>query len=488
MTGEKIRNHPSVILENLVQVVLILFLMFISAAPLRTLEAFLVVAAFLGAAAILLFLRWRKTTVQFNENEMVVERNTIFKMKKSIPYSKIASVNVDRGIINRIIGTSRLKVNVNSRMNATIPEATLVFKRELAERIREDLSRNMHGSEPVVEAEPVSAFRVGPLDVLLHGLFSQSTFLTVGGFLLLAFAIWEQFSTANDIGRGEGIVSLMMFFFVTVFPTIMSTVHYARFKVYRMNDTIYLQHGLISTSKTSFNVSKINAVQVRSTLVSRLIGRSYLEVEVIGLGLGKDSKRPILCLLKKDDVIDAAMRELVPEFIYEREVLRQPEAAKKIIAIKATAYAILTVLFSAYLTSVMYGTDGMTLTGIERALVNNLFIMAGAIMLVAIALWSLKSYRIKELTIGERLFTFVNGVMDRKMTTMSYDKVQIVNISKGPLARRYGLAVGSIFLLSSIGSVNVSSGYFPEDQLNRVHEIVMERLSNGEYDPRANDI
>ncbi|HSV42359.1 MAG TPA: PH domain-containing protein [Methanomassiliicoccales archaeon] len=490
MTGERIRYHPSVILEGLAQLALMFFLIFISAAPLMTtVEAYLVIAAVIGAASFLLFLRWRRTTVQLNENEMVVERNTLFKLKKSIPYSKIASINVDRGIINRVFDTSKLKVNVNTRKNATIPEATLVLKRDLAERIREELSRNMHGSEPVIEAETVSVIEIRPLDVLIHGLFSQSTIQTVSGFLLLAFAIWEQITATNNVGSGGGLISLLMFFVLTVFPTIMSMVHYANFKVYRIKDTIYLQHGLISTFKTSFNVSRINAVHVRSTMVSRLLGRSYIEAEVIGLGLGKDTKRPVLCLLKKNDVIDLALKELVPEFIYEREVMRQPEAARKIIAAKAAIYSAVIVLFSAYLTYVVYATtEGMTMTGIERMLINNMFIIIGIVSLVGIALWSRKAYRIKELTIGDDLFTFVNGVMDRRMTTMSYDKVQIVDISKGPLARRYGLAVGSISLLSSAGGVTVSSGYFPEERLNQVHEIVMERLSNGKYDHRKNEV
>jgi putative membrane protein len=489
VTGEKIRNHPSVILENLSQVVMIIFLMIISAAPLRTYETYLGVAALIGFVAFLLFLRWRRTTVQFNEGEIVVERNTIFKMVKSIPYSKIASINVDRGIMNRIFRTSKLKINVNTSKNATIPEATLVFKSELAEKIRENLSRNLHGGGPVVEAEAVSAIRIGPWDVLIHGLFSQSTIQTASGFLLLGYAIWGQFMSASDLSGAEGFISLLIFFWVTVFPTIISMVNYANFKVYRNKDTIYLQHGLISTFRTSFNVSRINAVHVRSTMISRLLGRSYIEAEVIGLGSGKNNKRPVLCLLKKNDVIDAALRELVPEFTYEREVMRQPEAAKNIIAIKAAIYSTLIVLSCAYLTSVMYGlAKDMSLTGIERELVSNLFTIAGAILLVGIILWAFKAYRIMELTIGEELFTFVNGVMDRQMTTMSYDKVQIVNISKGPLASRYGLAVGSISLLSSIGGVKVSSGYFTEEQLNRVHRIVMERLSNGKYDYHANEV
>ncbi|MCE5296606.1 MAG: PH domain-containing protein [Euryarchaeota archaeon] len=488
MTGEKIRFHPSVVLENLMRFAIFAVIFLLVSVEERPIEAFLAIGGLLGVAAIILFLRWRRTTVQFNENELIVERNTIFKMKRSIPYSKIASINVNRTIISRMFGTSRLQVNVNSSSNATVPEAVLVFKKDLADRIRNHLSRNMYDSEPVIEAEQGSVVNVDNTDVLVHGLFSQSTMQTISGFIFLAWSIFEMYSDAGGSTGGSSALSLGMFFFVTVVPSVMLIVHYANFKVYRVKDTIYLQHGLISTYRTSFNVSRINAIHVKSTMASRLMGRSYIEADVIGLGSSKDSQRPVLCLLKRNDVIEAVLKDLVPEFVYDRNIIVQPKGAKKAIAAKASLGSAFVAVMAAALTWVVGTTDRTGLSGIERTVVENMFIAAGAAIVLAIILWGYRSYRVKELSLGEDLFTFVNGVVDRRRTTMCYDKVQIVNVSKGPLARRFGLAVGSISLLSSKGSVSVSSGYFTEADLNKVHETVMQRLVNGKYDHRANEI
>ncbi|MDD1771774.1 MAG: PH domain-containing protein [Methanomassiliicoccales archaeon] len=485
MTGEKLRFHPSVVLENVVQVAAIIALMFISSIQMMRVEIVMGVLAVLAIAALLLFLRWRRTTVQFNENEIVLERNTVFKMKKSIPYSKIALINVDRGVINRIFGTSKLKVNVNSSKNAMVPEAVMVFKKELADRIKDDLSQHMHSSEPVEYIDEISALQIGPWDVMMHGLFSQSTVQIVSGVFLLGLSVFELY---GDVNGGGGFVPLLMFLVVNVLPTIMSMVHYANFKVYRVNDTIYLQHGLVGKYRTSFKSSRINAVRVRSTLASRLFGMSYVEAEVVGLSSDKNSKRPVLCLLKKDAIIEAAMRELVPEFIYERRAMKQPETARYPIAVKAAIVSSLIVLLCVYQTYLMNGfAKEMSLSGLELTLVQNIFTIIGSLLVVATVLWAIWSYRIKEISLGEELFTFVNGVMDRSVTTMSYDKVQIVRVEKGPIARRYGLAIGSVSLLSSIGGGNVISGYFPEEQLDRVHKIVMERMTNGKYDYHKNE-
>jgi putative membrane protein len=43
-------------------------------------------------------------------------------------------------------------------------------------------------------------------------------------------------------------------------------------------------------------------------------------------------------------------------------------------------------------------------------------------------------------------------------------------------------------LLSSTGSKSITSGLFPEDHLDRIGDIVMERISSGKYDHRLNGI
>jgi len=82
----------------------------------------------------------------------------------------------------------------------------------------------------------------------------------------------------------------------------------------------------------------------------------------------------------------------------------------------------------------------------------------------------------------------VNGAVDRETVVMNYDKVQMVRIEKDPIARIFNVARGSVYMLSSTGSSSISSGFFPENRLAAVGEIVMERIASGEYDYRENSI
>ncbi len=449
-----------------------------------------VLASALGLTLLFSYWQWRRTLVRFTDSDVIVERDTLFKLKKVLPYSKIASVNLTQGVVNRLFGTSKLLININSGHNAVAPEASLTFKRELAEGLRRDISLHLYdrGLSLEIEKGGEQVISFSTMDVVLHSLFSVSTFQTLLGALFLANSVFELYSSAaTEMGSlGSALTSLGMFFLVQIVPSVAQLFRYYNFKVQRKGDIIHLQHGLLRTYKSSFSVTKINAVRVQSTLVSRLLHRSCIEAEVVGIatGDGNGSSRPVICLLKDDGEVRKAMEELVPEFVYEREPRRQPEGAWKVLGIQTVIASLLLAAVMAYPSYVAYQEissqpGAMGLLAYAPPAVTALVVLT--------ALYAARaSYRVREMDTGEGLFTFVSGILDRQTVTMSYDKVQMVRITQGPLARRFGVSRGTVHMLSSMGSRSVSSGLFPPPQLERISEIVMDRMTTGKYDHRVN--
>ncbi len=477
-------------MENTLQIVvaIALFLFFLG-----RLDLTLVVT--LGAAALVLTLlfsyrQWKRTLIRFSETEVIIERDTLFKLKKVLPYSKIASVNISQGFLNRIFGTSKLMININSGHNAIAPEASLTFKREVAERLRSEMSHHLYDQIIPNEEDVRSMVSFSPADVVIHSLFSVPTSQTLLGGVFLANSIWEMYgSMTAEMGTGgTALPSLFMFFLVQIVPSITQLFRYYNFKVQRQGDIIYLQHGLIRTYKTSFRISKINAVRVKSTLASRLLHRSCIEAEVVGIASGDNegSSRPVICLLKDDEIIRKVLGELVPEFIYERTPGKQPEGAWSVLRIRTLIASILLVMVVAYPSTILY-REFASLEGISGLAAYVLPLLTAVAILAAVQAARV-SYRVREIDLGEELFTFVNGILDRETVVMSYDKVQMVRVTKGPIARRFGVSRGTVHLLSSTGSKSISSGLFSEDQLNRIGDIVMERMASGKYDHRLNGI
>lgn len=496
MTGEKFRCHPSVIAENSARTFFSIVILLIFLSAWIDSAAVLSVLALSPIALLLFYYRqWKRTTIQFNETDVVVERDTLFQMKKTLPYTKMASVNVNRDIANRLFGTSKVLININSGASATTPEAVLTFKQDVAEGLRSEMSQRLydHAISQDEEETIESLATFTPLDVIIHGFFSVSTYQTILGSVFLAYSVFELYlSMVTEVELGAGaLLSLVMFVSIQIMPSILLILRYYNYKVYRRGDTIYLQHGLIRTYRTSFSVSRINAVRVKRTLAARLLGRSCIEAEVVGLASEDDeSSRPVLCLLKDDATQQRVLRELVPEFVYERDPHTQPEGAKRVLQIRAIlaslVLAAVMCIPSLYVSREAAALSGIT--GIPEIVVQSVLPVGTALVVLAILYAAYVSYRVVEFDAGENFFTFVNGAVDRETVVMNYDKVQMVWIAEGPVARIFGVARGSVYMLSSTGGSSIMSGYFPERHLERINEIVMDRITSGRYDYRANSI
>jgi putative membrane protein len=487
--GEPIRCHPSIVVERSLSgiVVLVILVMQLGRGALPAILAVLFVGLVLFN-----YRQWSLTTVRFNEADVVVERNTLFKTKKTLPYAKMASVNINRGVLNRVLGTARLQININSGSGATVPEAVLTFREDLAEEIRAGMAERLYGSETVSdEEEPVEPTVVfSPADVIVHGLFSVSTYQTVFGFAFLAYSVVQVYvSTITGAGAGgTALVSLLMFFVVQLAPSVSLIFHYYNYRVYRRGDTIYLEHGLIRTYKTSFDVSRINAVRVKRTLAARLLGRSCIEAEVVGLASGSgESLRPVLCLLKDDATQQRLLEDLVPEFVYEGVREKQPEGAKGVLRVRAAVASFALALAMIYPSIAVYRAT-TALPGIAGTVLPFALPLATAAAILVIWYATSVSYRITEFGTDSDLFTFVNGAVDRETVVMNYDRVQMVRITEGPVARFFGVARGKVYLLSAIGGASVGSGYFAGSRLAAIGEIAMARIASGEYDYRKNSI
>ena len=218
-----------------------------------------------------------------------------------------------------------------------------------------------------------------------------------------------------------------------------------------------------------------NAIRFKSPLLARLLGKSSIEAEVVGLvSEGGERSRPVICLLKDDATQQRVLRDLVPEFVYERRPIKQPESARYMLMIRAAVVSLVVLVLSAY----GYRAVG-ALAGTPGGVLQYMLPLAVALVVLATLYAAHVAYRITEFDAGKDLFTFVNGAVDRETTVMNYDRVQMVWITQGPIARIFALSRASVYMLSSMGSSSVTSGYFLGSRLESIYEIVMMRFARG---------
>lgn len=478
MTDSVYRNHFTTIIARTLSAVIfisiwILYMTFSNEEELKV-EYFLAVVAVLALAVFCVSWRiWKLTTYTFTDSELVVFKNTVWKAKVEIRYDRMASVQVVRGFWNMIFGTSTLKFNVNSAVNSRNAEATLVLRKDLADELRETINNRMFGKFTTSLQEDTdipSMIRVTNAEVVIHSLLGQPTWSIVFSLLMLLYSVWG-LATGS---AGNFIIGAAMFVFTMAVPVVKVIIKYGNYRIYRIGDTITVHSGLFVTSRKSFKVGKVNSARMRSPLVPRILGMCTLEAEVVGAM--DDMGIPLICPLKKKAVVRDFMKQILPEFYLEEEVIHQGPVTLGIMAVKSVPAAAVWLAASLIIRDV-YADD------LDSIWLNVILIIgiAGAAVILA---YMASRYRVRTFSSGEKLFRITRGGFDIADEYLMYDRVQIAGVSSGPIQRRYGLGTLRIMTLSSVGYRDIRSGIFPMDVIVQVPETVIGRIRDGRYDYR----
>ena len=486
MLETPVRNHPTVLVGRILTLLFITAIVF----PTYLTEGVsYLMGYFLGLmvfCAVILVIFWARTTVCATETELISEFDFIMHKRKTVPYYKLASVNVVRTLSNRIFGTATIQVNINSAINAARPEISLCLKNDLANKVRDELSSRIYGLNYSSEQEHVyeSSVTLTNRDAILHGIFGNNSWLFIGTILSLVLTSLSLIFLTGDDAIGF-VITWVCAAISFIIPAIALVLRYYNFRVYRIGDTIYLQHGAIQLYKTSFKVNKINSVRIKRTFFARLMGKACLEVDVVGINAAKDTT-PVLCILTSMENIEKLMKEVVPDFIYEREGEKQPGCAAVPWLLKAFWASCVTAIVYAFPVWFLLFGDVSVLGLNDTALLFLRLSTIGSFGLLVMIYFAAAhvGFNKNRLDIGEDMFMFETGIVDRSRTIMQYDRAQIVTISAWPSARRRGLARCKVYMLSSSGNSRAKSGYYPVEVLERIDDEVLERIRDGRYDYR----
>lgn len=479
------RNHPSVIAGHILTGAIALFVMFFAILSdqikgYSVIEVLAVIVLILVAVAVLSYFYWKRTFYIFEINEIHVTRSAIWKMDKHIQYTRLASVGVRRSIVDRIFGTSTLTFNVNSSMNATAAEATLVLKKDMADRLRNQLNELVFQKQNTVQddMEVDTLIHVSNGDVIIHAILGQPTYQALFGLAMLFYAVVMVF-----VDNSGGLITALILLVISeVMPFVSVILRYYNYRIYRVGDTVTVEGGLITTRRSSFKVNKINSVRMREPLLARLFHRSMLEAEVVGMA-DDDSRIPLLCPLKNRDDVRRVMFQLVPEFVFEAESEHQPRRALIPMVITDTVFAVIVIgICVALLFTAETYLAGMS--EMWTAVVRASEILAAIVVPLIIYGHSGMAQKHRTFDMGEDSFLFVYGGYDICTEYINYDKVQSVAVTAGPLQRAFGVAKCEIRLMSSMGFKEITSGLFEPDDLEMVGDTVMARIRDGRYDYR----
>ncbi len=262
---------------------------------------------------------WKRTTFYIDGVDFVYERKTMFRASSRLPIQNIAVVNVERNIFERLIGTAKVKIDLNSSRTANSTDFKFVLRQQQALELKEklmDIKQSLTGEEKTEQAEEpqepreqVAFFTVG--EALRHKLLFLPVIQTL--VTLTVLFVLPQLRLSGDYNMSRLWYLLIIAVIGWVGSIVKGTLNLGNYKVERDSRMIYISCGVLNQKHYMFEAEKINAVLIRKPLLARCFGMASIDLAVVGFG-NERNETTHLSLVTDMRQIDSILRACVPEF------------------------------------------------------------------------------------------------------------------------------------------------------------------------------
>lgn len=411
------------------------------------------------------FLVWRKTFIYLDGDTFVIECNTLNRKKNTFSISSIANINLEQNLFERLIGTSRLKLDTDSFSTANSTDVSIVLSTPKATALKESLLALMNNTshkiapfKPSAQATPESSY-ASTRDVFSHCFFSLSSttiffsLLTVIGLPLavhFGYLSFENPTSENNSEFYKSIFAIAIFVITYIYSFVKRLLSFYHFCCYRQDNKIMIQYGFFHKQEFTIPLERINAVQILQPPLARLTGR--IQAQLICIGIGDDNtEKPQLTLSMKKDLFFAHMQEILPEFSTEsiKEVHNLPKNSGIAYFFSCLSFFLLfQVSFWITLSVLNIKSSGKLFLWICYG-VSNVFII----------LCQLFHYHSIGTALEEKQLTIHNGIFQKRIFMIPYPKIQFFTFHQNPLCHFLRITRGEIHILASLGNSTISLPY-----------------------------
>ncbi len=407
-----------------------------------------VAAVFVLLVPLWMVLRWYKTCFYIDGDYLVYEAKTLMKKSSRLPLASISTVNLERNIFERIVGTAKIKLDINSAATAGQTDFTFVLALEKAKAFEAELTR-IKTEEAQQEGEGrETVFTFSNSQAVRHVLLSQPIvqYLGIGAVLLLVMLIDREYSGGQMFVQLSSLIGLSALGWAArIAAQIMSAWN---FRIERDEKSIFIFSGLLKKKSYSFETDKINALAVHRPLLARPLGLAYAEVAVIGLGNDK-KETPQISLLVKEAELEKILAVCAADFACTGEKTAEHKSGLIPTMIK---YII-----------------GFGAAGVAAAF---LWLPLGPIIVAVGAALAVLSHRAKSIAADENIFSCSQGFLSRKSCYFRYGDIQTVHFCTNVFMKRFGTGRIRLSVLSH-GSMSVHlTGWTEKTAFDRLCEKI----------------
>ncbi|HZJ77806.1 MAG TPA: PH domain-containing protein [Clostridia bacterium] len=433
---------------------------------------------FIAVCAIVLlvsFFIWRKTFFYIDGSDFVYERRTIFKKSSRLSILNISTVNIEQNVFERFVGTSKVKIDLNSSHTAQKTDFTFVLKEGFAQHLKEELLKNR---QTLLGTEQPSTNEAGPHPIETQAYEPRQTVVSFSiaqvirhrlltlpilqGLFAAIIIFSPLFSQSMDATSTNSIVFCVVLSVLGgTFATVYSILNHIGYTVKTDSKNIYISYGVLKKAEYSFEYSKINSVFIKRPLLARIFGLCSLEVAVVGFG-NENKEVPQLCLLVSNKQANEILNHCAPDYVCDNEIIQSHKSAFLMVFIKILLFTVVLVGAGLFIESSTYWQ--------VIALLFALLLCSGYLSVIT-----------KSIAFDDNLFQYSKGIFSKQTTMVKYGDMQNTVVKTNPITKKYGSGRMNYSILAGIKQKTHLTGYFETKLFEQVSKRVVTAEDKSSY-------
>jgi putative membrane protein len=265
-------------------------------------------------------LSWLRYTYRLEQNELRIEYGVFVRKKRYIPLERIQSLDISEGILQRLCGMVKVKVETAGGSGTDEAEAVLAaISKEEARYIQEYVAAAKTKVVQEVESVPVisshTVYRMAPAQLILLSLTSGGVGVVISAVLAF-FSQLDDFIPFERVFRGveqwavSNLIIIVLFVFggfvvAWVIALIGTMLKYANFSVTKTEHDLVISQGLLEKRQITIPLTRIQAIRINENIVRQWLGYASVIVESAGGSASNQEGSKVLLLpLVKIDAIE----------------------------------------------------------------------------------------------------------------------------------------------------------------------------------------
>lgn len=291
-------------------------------------------------------LAWYRFTYRIEQGELRIEYGLIIRKKRYIPFERIQSLDLSEGILQRLFGLVKVKVETagSGGMGLQDGEAVLTaITKQDAEEIHNYLvsikrTGKLELDEQEQETHDDLLYKISTKELLMLASTSGGVGVVISAVLAFVFQ-FEEFIPYEQIFDGvehfvqSGVVfvSIVVFagfllaWIIALFGTMLK---YANFTVRKVDNDLVITRGLLEKRQFTIPLNRIQAVRVSENLIRQPLGyaSAYLE-SAGGSALDQESSKVIILPIVKKSRIPDLLGPYLSDYQFRTNLTAAPRRA-----------------------------------------------------------------------------------------------------------------------------------------------------------------